>query len=89
MVTEHPQSNGADDFDLVQQYQALVLEYEELDKQVDKLLAQHDGATENMSDEDYEQYRTLAYRRDDVYNQMKNLESQLFSDDAPDHNGKD
>ncbi|NDJ75705.1 MAG: hypothetical protein GYB65_05560 [Chloroflexi bacterium] len=69
------------DLNLVQQYRKLVLTYEALDEEIDALLARHDGATENMSDEDYDHYRALAYRRDDIYNQMKAIERQILDDD--------
>lgn len=69
------------DQDRVQEYQRLVLEYEALDAEIDALLAKHRGATEKMSDEDYERYRDLARHRDFVHNQMKGLERELFSDD--------
>ena len=69
------------DVDLVQRYRALVLEYEDLDEQVDDFLAEHAGSTEEMSTEDLAHYRDLARRRDEVHNQMKALERQIFQDD--------
>lgn len=82
-MTDKTQSdgNGSNDLDQVQEYRRLMLEYEGLDEQVDTLLAAYDGATENMPDAEYERYRELARRRDDVYHQMKALERQLFPDD--------
>jgi hypothetical protein len=65
----------------VQEYQKLVLEYESLDAEIDGLLADHNGSTEQMTDEDFEKYRELAHRRDYVYNQMKALERQILLDD--------
>jgi hypothetical protein len=79
VVTENP--GGPNDLDRVQQYQKLVLEYEALDEQIDELLAHHNGATEKMSDDDFERYRQLAHQRDYVYNQMKALERQILLDD--------
>jgi hypothetical protein len=79
-VTENPQSGKPNDLDQVQAYQKIVLEYEALDEQIDALLAEHDGATEKMSAETLAQYRALARRRDDVYNQMKALEQQLLDE---------
>lgn len=76
-----PDGNGSYDLDQVQEYRRLMLEYEDLDGQVDALLAACNGATENMPDEEYERYRELARRRDGVYHQMKALERQLFPDD--------
>ncbi len=69
------------DLDRVQAYQRLVLEYEALDEEVDKLLARHRGSTENMSDEDLARYRELARRRDDAYNRMKAVEREILDDD--------
>jgi len=77
-VAENPNPN---EMSLVQQYQKLVLEYEALDEEIDGLLARNNGATENMSDEDYERYREMANHRDYVYNQMKALERQIALDD--------
>lgn len=79
-------SDNPNDLDKVQQYRKLVLEYESLDEQIDDLLARNRGATEHMSDEDFELYRELAHRRDYVYNQMKELERQVLLDDESDSN---
>ena len=73
------------DIQQVQLYRQLVLEYEALDEQIDALLASHNGATENMSDEDFESYRNLAHRRDYVYNQMKALEQLVLGDESEDN----
>jgi hypothetical protein len=83
-VAVNPQPGGADDpgdVSQVQEYQRLVLEYEALDEQIDVLLERHHGAAEKMSPDDLKQYRELARRRDDIYNQMKALEQQIFQDD--------
>ena len=72
------------DLKQVERYRQLVLEYEALDEQIDALLASHNGATEKMSDEDFESYRNLAHRRDYVYNQMKAMEQLVLGDDADD-----
>lgn len=77
----NPQSGETGDVSQVQEYQRLVLEYEALDEEIDMLLERHQGATEKMSSEDLRQYREMARRRDDVYNQMKALEQQIFQDD--------
>ncbi len=76
-----PSSRTPDDMDRIERYRRLVLEYEALDEEIDALLADHKGATENMSDEDFDRYRELAHRRDTLYNQMKTLESQIHLDD--------
>lgn len=73
-----------EDLDRVQRYQKYVLEYEALDEEIDGLIARHQGATERMSDEDFERYRELAYRRDYVYNEMKTLEVQILLDEDSD-----
>lgn len=78
-MTDNP--GGPNDIERVQEYQRLVLEYESLDAEVDGLLADHNGATEKMTDEDFERYRELAHRRDYVYNQMKAIERQILLDD--------
>ncbi|HEX2908251.1 MAG TPA: hypothetical protein VHO69_15375 [Phototrophicaceae bacterium] len=70
------------DLDQVQQYRKLVLEYEALDEEIDALLERNHGATEKMSDEDFEHYRELAFRRDYVYNQMKAMERRILLDDS-------
>jgi hypothetical protein len=83
-VTGNAQPGGQpdpNDLDRVQAYQRLVLEYEALDEEVDKLLARHRGSTENMSDEDLARYRELARRRDDAYNRMKAVEREILDDD--------
>jgi len=80
-VADNPQPDGSTDIERVQAYQKLVLEYEALDEEIDGLLARHHGATETMSDDDYERYRDLAYRRDQVHNRLKVLERQIFQDD--------
>ncbi len=88
-MADSPQTGGADvpgDLGRVQQYQKLVLEYEALDEEIDALLARNRGVTEQMSDDDYERYRELAHHRDFVYNQMKELESQILLDDETDQN---
>ena len=83
-MTENRQpeeTSRSSDIDRVQRYRRLLLEYEALDEQVDTLLAQYKGATENMPDDEYDRYRELARHRDVVYHQMKALERELFPDD--------
>jgi len=74
-------AQNPNDLDQVQQYRKLVLEYEELDEQIDALLERNHGATEKMSDEDFERYRELANHRDYIYNQMKAMERRILLDD--------
>jgi hypothetical protein len=87
MAKDNPQPDADQqpaDIHQVQLYRQLVLEYEALDERIDALLARHNGATEKMSDEDFESYRELAHRRDYVYNQMKALEQLVLGDDSED-----
>lgn len=65
----------------VHRYQELVLEYEALDHQIDALIMAHGGGTENMPPEELAHYRELAYRRDDVQNEMRALEQELNIDE--------
>jgi hypothetical protein len=65
----------------VQEYRKLVLLYESLDAKIDALIMEHNGAAENMSSEDRAHYRHLAQRRDEVQNQMRQLEQELLVDD--------
>jgi len=81
MAKDNPDEKPID-MQQVQRYRQLVLEYEALDGEIDALLVQHHGATEEMSDEDFENYRELAHHRDLVYNQMKELEHLVLGDDA-------
>ena len=84
-MTDNPQpggTNSSPDIDQVKEYRRLMLEYEDLDEQVDTLLAHYNGATENMPDDEYERYRDLARHRDLVYDRVKALERQLFPDDS-------
>ena len=70
-----------DDKDQVEQYRQFVLEYERLDEEIDTLIERNHGGTEDMSKEDYQHYKELAARRDEIYNEIKALESTLLSDD--------
>lgn len=87
MTNDNPQPDEERppvDIQQVQLYRQLVLEYEALDEQIDALLARHGGATEKMPDDDFEQYRELAHRRDYVYSRMKAMEQLVLGDDAED-----
>ena len=66
----------------IQNYRKIVLIYEGLNQQIDKLLMANDGGTENMSDEDLHRYQTMAHQRDELYNEMRSLAQQLFDDDV-------
>lgn len=65
----------------VQQYRKIVLLYEALDQQIDRLISEHRGGTEKMSDEDLKRYRELARQRDELLNEMRILEQALLIDD--------
>jgi hypothetical protein len=65
----------------VRNYRKLVLIYEALDEQIDKLIMENGGASENMPPEALERYRDLARKRDDVLNEMRVLEQKLQLDD--------
>jgi cell division protein FtsB len=68
----------------VQEYQQLVQRYHALDEEIDALLTAHQGHTENMSEEAMAQYRSLARQRDDVFNAMRQMEQNLFTDEEVD-----
>jgi hypothetical protein len=70
-----------DDKGQVEQYRQFVLEYEQLDEEIDALLERNHGGTEDMSKDDYQHYKALATRRDEVYNDIKALESMLLNDE--------
>jgi hypothetical protein len=65
----------------VQHYRKLVLIYESLDSQIDELIMAHGGGTEKMPEETLTRYRILAYKRDEVQNEMRQLEQHLLTDD--------
>lgn len=81
MTDDYPQPEDTSDLGRVHHYERLVLEYEALDKEIHALLAIHHGATDKMSTRDLEHYRELARRRDDIHNQMRELEQQILLDD--------
>lgn len=66
---------------LVQKYQELVLLYESLDREIDTLIMAHGGTSEKMPPESLVQYRHLASQRDDVQNEMRELEHELSIDE--------
>ncbi|MEP6987512.1 MAG: hypothetical protein ABI970_18045 [Chloroflexota bacterium] len=75
-----PDEKG-DSLALVHQYQALVLAYEALDKEIDALIMAHGGSSEKMPPEDLERYRNLARKRDDLQGEMHELEMELNIDE--------
>ncbi|MGB7339522.1 MAG: hypothetical protein WBC91_11575 [Phototrophicaceae bacterium] len=64
----------------VTQYNELVHQYHALDEDIDSLLEHHQGHSENMTDEARTTYRQLARQRDDILNQMREMEQTLFSE---------
>lgn len=70
-----------DDLTQAQRYQNLVLAYEELDKKIDALMESVGGHTENMSPEGLQHYRQLAAERDELYNQIKEIEAGWLNDE--------
>jgi hypothetical protein len=66
----------------VQNYRKIVLLYEALDEEIDKLIMTHHGSTEKMSETDIARYRDLARQRDDLLNEMRAIENQLHIDDT-------
>ena len=66
--------------EIVQEYRKLVLIYEALDEKIDDLIMKNGGATENMSDADFKQYRQWAAERTEILNEMRILEQQLNMD---------
>ncbi len=65
----------------VQRYQELVLVYEALDQEIDNLIMSYGGSSEKMPPEELARYRHLARRRDDVQNEMRELEVELRIDE--------
>ncbi|HLU10489.1 MAG TPA: hypothetical protein VK003_12545 [Oceanobacillus sp.] len=65
----------------VRNYRKLVLIYEALDEQIDKLIMENGGGSENMPPEAFERYRDLARKRDDVLNEIRVMEQKLQLDD--------
>jgi hypothetical protein len=61
-------------------YQDVVAQYEALDREIDALLMQYGGASENMPAWELARYRKLARQRDDLQNEMRALEQVLFDD---------
>ncbi len=66
----------------VQHYRKLVLIYESLDAEIDELIMAHGGGTEKMPPEILVRYRTLARKRDEIQNEMRQLEQDLLADDV-------
>lgn len=65
----------------VQRYQQIVLQYEALDEQIDALIMEYGGGSENMPPDAYARYRDLARQRDELFNEMRELEQLLDIDE--------
>jgi hypothetical protein len=65
----------------VQMYQSIVLAYEKLNDDINKLLMESSGGTENMSNDDLAHYRALARQRDEALNEMRFWEQQLLDEE--------
>jgi hypothetical protein len=76
--------NAGDDnmLDQVKNYREIVLTYEKLNAEIDKLLSEHGGGTEKMPEGEIERYRELARKRDETLNEMRVLEQQLLDEDT-------
>ena len=62
----------------VDHYRKIVLQYEALNKEINDLIMANNGGTKDMSKQDIERYRELAYQRDETLNEMRWLEQQLL-----------
>lgn len=67
--------------DKVKMYRELVLQYEDIDAEIDALIMAADGMPERMTAEAMTRYRELARRRDDLQNEMRWLEQQLMDEE--------
>ena len=65
----------------VQNYRKIVLIYEGLNHEIDKLITAK-GGTGNMSEDDLARYHQMAYQRDEMYNEMRAIEQQLLNEDS-------
>lgn len=63
-----------------QTYQALVLRYESLGTQIQTLIEKHGGHSENIPPDEMTLYRRLAEQRDDLYGQIKEIETSWLDD---------
>jgi hypothetical protein len=66
----------------VQNYRKIVLIYEGLNREIDRLLTENKGGTENMSDDDLDRFHGLVRQRDELFNEMRSLEQQLLDDES-------
>lgn len=73
--------NDSDILQQVQHYRKVVLMYEALDEEIDALIMAHGGTSDQMPTEDLERYRDLARQRDELLNEMREIEQRLLDDD--------
>jgi hypothetical protein len=66
----------------VQNYRKIVLIYEGLNREIDRLLTENEGGTESMSDDDLDRFHGLVRQRDELFNEMRSLEQQLLDDES-------
>ena len=69
--------NDSDILQQVQYYRKVVLIYEALDEEIDKLIMAHGGTSDKMSPEDLERYRELARQRDELHNEMRDNRAKI------------
>ncbi|MBW4435490.1 MAG: hypothetical protein KME04_00025 [Pleurocapsa minor GSE-CHR-MK-17-07R] len=65
---------------MMQQYREIVGSYEKLDHEIDALLMNYGGASENMPAPELAKYRRMALQRDSLYNEMRAMEQILLND---------
>jgi hypothetical protein len=68
----------------VQDYRKLVLLYEALDAEIDQLIMTYGGHSEDMPEADFERYRNLAHKRDELQNDIRATERRLLGGDLAD-----
>lgn len=73
--------NDRDILQQVQYYRKVVLMYEALDEEIDALIMAHGGTSDKMPSEDLRRYRDLARQRDELLNEMREIEQKLLADD--------
>jgi hypothetical protein len=71
-----------EDTTILEKYRETVIAYEAINKEISDLLEANDGGTAKMSDEEYLRYRSMAHRRDELYDMMKRLEIQILGEDS-------
>lgn len=64
----------------VSRYQQLLDRHQILSQMIEGLLQKHSGGPELMSMDELAQYRTIAQERDEIVNEMRLLEQELFDD---------